>query len=170
MTGGLEPHSSTIAQMRVEELIGTIGEKGLAAGAGAAGAVTLALAAACAAKAAAISLEHQPYNDTLRRSQDVLERIGRFALMGADRDAESFATFIKENTLGSVVELLREGGKIIRLIDVLSDTLEKVAPQVEPSVAGDVVAARALMEAGRQIQLTNSAEAQAQKTKLASTT
>jgi hypothetical protein len=161
--------SSSIAQMRVDALIGTIGEKGLAAGAGVAGAVTLALAAACASKAAAVSLEHQPYNDTLRRSQDVLERIGRFALAGADRDAESFATFIKENTLGSVVELLREGGKIIHLIDILSDTLEKVAPQVEPGLAGDVVAARALMEAARQIQLTNSEQAEAQKAKLSST-
>jgi formiminotetrahydrofolate cyclodeaminase len=169
MTDTGVPHSSTIAQMRVEELIGTIGEKGLAAGAGVAGAVTLALAAACAAKAAAVSLEHQPYNDTLRRSQDILERIGRFALAGADRDAESFAAFIKENTLGSVVELLREGGKIIRLIDILSDTLEKIAPQVEPALAGDVVAARALMEAARQIQLTNSAQAEAQKTRLTAT-
>jgi hypothetical protein len=37
-------NSSSIAQMRVAELIETIGDKGLSAGAGAAGAVTLALA------------------------------------------------------------------------------------------------------------------------------
>jgi hypothetical protein len=161
-------NSSSIAQMRVAELIETIGDKGLSAGAGAAGAVTLALAAACAAKAAAISLKHQPANDTLRRSLDAFERIGRFALTGADRDAEAFATFIKENTLGTVVDLLREGDRIIRLIEILSEAVDQVTPQVEPAMKGDVVAARALLDAARKIQLTNSAEAQAEKARLTS--
>lgn len=159
-------NSSSIAQLRVGELVATIGDTGLSAGAGAAGAVTLALAAACAAKAAAISIRHQPTNDRLRRSLDAFERIGRFALAGADRDAEAFATFIRENTLGAVVELLREGDRLLRLIDILSDALDKVAAQVESSMTGDVVAARALMEAARKIQLTNSAEAAAEKNRL----
>lgn len=158
--------SSHIAQLRVSELVATIGDTGLTAGAGAAGAVTLALAAACGAKAAAISIKHQPANDDLRRSLDAFERIGRFALSGADRDAEAFATFIRDNTLGAVVELLREGDRLLRLIDILSGVLDKVATQVEPSMDGDVVAARALMDAARKIQLTNSAEAQAEKIRL----
>ncbi len=91
-------NASSIAQLRVGELVATIGDTGLSAGAGAAGAVTLALAAACAAKAAAVSLRHQPANDSLRRSLDGFERIGRFALAGADRDAEAFATFIRGKT------------------------------------------------------------------------
>jgi formiminotetrahydrofolate cyclodeaminase len=161
-------NSSSIAQMRVGELVATIGDKGLSAGAGAAGAVTLALAAACAAKAAAISLKHQPGNEALRRSLGTCERIGRFALAGADRDAEAFATFIRENTLGAVVELLREGDRLIRLIDILSEVLDKVATQVEAEMAGDVVAARALMDASRKIQLTNSAEARAEQARLKS--
>lgn len=161
-------NSSSIAQLRVGELVATIGAKGLAAGAGAAGAVTLALAAACAAKAAAISIEHQSANDTLRRGLDAFERIGRFALAGADRDAEAFATFIHENTLGAVVELLREGDRLIRLIDILSEVLDKVAPQVEPAMSGDIVAARALMEAARKIQLSNCAEAEGRKSRLKS--
>jgi formiminotetrahydrofolate cyclodeaminase len=159
-------NSSNIAQMRVGELVETIGDNGLSAGAGAAGAVTLALAAACAAKAAAISIKHQPANHSLRQALEAFERIGRFALADADRDAEAFATFIRENTLGAVVELLREGDKLIRLIDILADALDKVAAQVEPSMVGDVVAARALMDAARKIQLTNSAEARAEKARL----
>jgi formiminotetrahydrofolate cyclodeaminase len=161
-------NSSNIAQMSVGELVTTIGERGLSAGAGAAGAVTLALAAACAAKAAAISLKHQPLNDSLGRALASCERIGRFALAGADRDAEAFATFIRENTLGAVVELLREGDRLIRLIDILAETLDKVAAQVEPGMVGDVVAARALMDAARKIQLTNSAEAAAEQARLKS--
>jgi formiminotetrahydrofolate cyclodeaminase len=161
-------NSSSIAQMRVGELVEIIGDKGLSAGAGAAGAVTLALAAACAAKAAAISIKHQPANDDLRRALDTFERIGRFALAGADRDAAAFATFIRENTLGAVVELLREGDQLIRLIDILAHALDKVAAQVETGMVGDVVAARALMDAARKIQLTNCAEAQAEKVKLKS--
>jgi hypothetical protein len=160
--------SSSIAQMRVAELIATIGDRTLSAGAGAAGAVTLGLAAACAAKAAVISHKHQPANDILSRSQDAFERIGRFALAGADRDAEAFATFVKANTLGAVAEVLREGDKISRLIDILSDAVDRVAPHIAASMLGDIVAARALMEAARKIQLANSAEAQAEQTRLRS--
>jgi len=160
-------NSSGIAQMRVEELIEAIAGRSLSAGAGAAGAVTLALAAACASKAAAISIKHQPANAALQRSLDILERIARFALSGADRDAEAFATLLKEHTLGAVTELLREGDRIIRLIDILADTVEKLAPQVEPNMAGDLVATRVLMEAARRIQLNNSAAAEAQKARIA---
>lgn len=159
---------SGIGQLRVAELIATIGDKTLAAGAGAAGAVTLALAAACAAKAATISRRHQPANDSLQRAQDAFERIGRFALAGADRDAEAFAAFIRENTLGTVAQLLREGDRIIRLVDILSEALERVAPHIEPVMEGDVVAARALLSASRTIQLTNSAQAEAEQARLKS--
>ena len=161
-------NNSSIAQMRVGELVATIGAQGLSAGAGAAGAVTLALAAACAAKAAAISLKHQPTSDSLRLSLDVCEKIGRFALAGADRDAQAFATFVRENTLGAVAELLREGDRIIRLIDILSGALDKLTTQIESEMAGDVVAAGALMDAARKIQLTNSAEARAGQARLKS--
>ncbi len=64
------------------------------------------------------------------------------------------------------MELLREGDRLLRLIDILSDALDKVTAQVESSMAGDVVAAGALLEAARKIQLTNSAEAEAEKYRL----
>jgi hypothetical protein len=46
--------------------------------------------------------------------------------------------------------------------------VDQVTPQVEPAMKGDVVAARALLDAARKIQLTNSAEAQAEKARLTS--
>ena len=158
--------SSSIAQMRVEDLIDTIGGKRVSPGAGAAGAVTLALAAACAAKAAAISLKHQPDHAGLEQAQDVLERIGRFALAGADRDAQAFTALIKEHTSGAMNQLIREGDKIARLIDVLAGVLEKVEPQIAANMSGDIVAARALMEAARTIQQSNLAEVQGEKAKI----
>jgi formiminotetrahydrofolate cyclodeaminase len=151
---------SSIAQMRVEDLIDTTAGRRVSPGAGAAGAVTLALAAACAAKAAAISLKHQPDNAGLRQSDAVLERIAHFALAGADRDAEAFTAFIKAHTADAIAQLVREGDKIAHLIDVLAGVLDKVAPQIEANMSGDIVAARALMEAARTIQLTNLAEVQ----------
>jgi formiminotetrahydrofolate cyclodeaminase len=154
---------SSIAQLRVADLIDTIGGRRVSPGAGAAGAVTLALAAACAAKAAAISLKHQPEDAGLRQSDDLLERIAHFALAGADRDAEAFTAFIKEHTPGAIAQLIREADKIAHLIDVLAGVLDKVAPQIAPNMAGDIIAARALMKAARTIQLTNLAEVQGDK-------
>jgi formiminotetrahydrofolate cyclodeaminase len=160
------PAGTNIAQARVEDLIEAIGGRRISPGAGAAGAVTLALAAACAAKAVAISLVHQPDHAVLRRSQVTLESIARFALAGADRDAETFAAFMKEHTSGAIAQVIREGDRLSRLIDVLSDMIEKVALHIESNMAGDLVAARALTQAGRKIQAANSTEAHDEKAKL----
>jgi formiminotetrahydrofolate cyclodeaminase len=150
---------ASIAQMQVEQLIDAIGGKDISPGAGSAGAVTLALAAACGAKAASISVKHHPDHAGLRRSLEALERIGRFALAGADADAEAFTAFIKDHRLGTVAQLIREGDKLSHLIDVLSATLEDLEPRVDANMVGDIVAARALMQAARTIQRTNSTAA-----------
>jgi len=151
--------------MRVEELIDTISGRQVSPGAGAAGAVTLALAAACAAKAVAISLKHQPEDPGLGPALESLERIARFALAGADRDAEAFTAFIKEHSPGAIAQLIREGDKITHLIEVLSTVIDKVASHIATIMSGDIVAARALMQAARTIQLTNLAEARESATK-----
>jgi hypothetical protein len=153
----------SIAQMQVQELIDAISGKGLAPGSGAAGAVTLALSAACTAKAAAISAKHQAANADLQRLQEIAEQVAQFALAGADRDAQAFATFIKEHTVGTAMALLREGDRTTHLIDVLAATVDRLTPQIEATMAGDLVAARTLMAAARTIALNNSAEAQSEK-------
>jgi len=159
-------NSSNIAQTRVEDLIAAIGGKQVSPGAGAAGAVTLALAAACTAKAVAISLVHQPNHAILRRAQLRLESIARFALAGADRDADTFAAFIKEHTSGAIAQVIREGDRLSRLIDVLSEVIEQAAPHIESSMTGDLIAARALREAARKIQAANLTEAHMEKATL----
>ena len=94
-----------------------------------------------------------------------LERIARFALAGADRDAEAFTAFIKEHSPGAIAQLIREGDKITHLIEVLSTVIDKVASHIATIMSGDIVAARALMQAARTIQLTNLAEARESATK-----
>jgi hypothetical protein len=157
---------SSIARMRVEDLIAAISGKGLAPGAGAAGAVTLALAVACAAKAASITLKHHPEDPDLTRSLDTLGRLAGFALEGADQDAEAFSTFIKEHTLGAVTDLLHVGDRTLHLIDVLSITVDSLDARVDASMTGDLAAARALMAAARTISVSNSAQAEAEKAEL----
>lgn len=152
--------------MRVAALIDAIGGRQVSPGAGAAGAVTLALAAACAAKATAISIKHQAQHAGLQRSQETLESVAGFALAGADRDAEAFAAFIKQHTLGTVAQLIREGDRIAHLIDVVAAVVAEVAPHIQPNMAGDLVAARALLDAARKIQATNSTEAREEKATL----
>jgi hypothetical protein len=159
-------NSENIAQMRVEDLIDALAGRHPSPGAGAAGAVTLALGAACTAKAVAISFVHQPDHAILRHSGLVLEAIGRFALAGADRDAETFAAFIKEHTPGAIAQVIREGDRIGHLIDVLAGVIERVAPHIESNMAGDLTAARALADAARQIQTANATEAREQKAAL----
>ena len=154
---------SNIAQTRLEDLINAIGSRQVSPGAGAAGAVTLALAAACTAKAVAISLEHQPGQAVLRRSQLTLESIARFALAVADRDAEAFAAFIKEHTSRAITQVIREGDRNGRLIAVLSEVIEQVAPHIESNMSGDLLAARALTQAAHTIQAANSSEARDEK-------
>jgi hypothetical protein len=162
-------HAAGIAQLRIDDLIEALGGRSLAAGSGAAGAVTLALAAACAAKAAAITFKHHPENAALGSHQRYLERLARLALAGADDDAEAFAAFLKEQTLGAATELVRQGDETCRLIDILGATVDALAPQVAGSMRGDILAARALLAAARTIQLSNSAEARAEQDQLSRT-
>jgi len=125
--------ASNIAQTRLEDLINAIGSRQVSPGAGAAGAVTLALAAACTAKAV------------------------------ADRDAEAFAAFIKEHTSRAITQVIREGDRNGRLIAVLSEVIEQVAPHIESNMSGDLLAARALTQAAHKIQAANSSEARDEK-------
>ena len=157
---------SNIGKTTVADLIDAIGGNRVSPGAGAAGAVTLALAAACTAKAVAISLVHQPDHAVLRRSQAILESIGRYALAGADRDAEAFAAFIKEHTPRTIEQVIRSGDSIGCLIHVLAGTIDMIQPHIESNMAGDLVAARALADAAHKIQLTNSTEIHDEKAAL----
>jgi formiminotetrahydrofolate cyclodeaminase len=151
-------NDTTIAASPVEDLIARIGSNRVTPGAGAAGAVALALGAACAAKAVAISLKHRPAEVGLQHALVKFEHIASLALKDADRDSAAFAGFLRSPNADSAARLVKEGDQVAHLIDALLGALAEVESDIEPTMAGDLLAARALAAASRSIQQSNEAE------------
>jgi hypothetical protein len=151
-------NDTTIAELRVEDLIARIGSTRMTPGAGAAGAVALALGAACAAKAAAISLKHRPAEVGLQHALVKFEHIASLALKDADRDSAAFAGYLHSPNADSAARLVQEGDQVAHLIDALLGALAEIERDIEPTMAGDLLAARALAAASRRIQESNESE------------
>jgi hypothetical protein len=151
--------NTVLADLRTSALVDLISGIDSSPGAGAAGAVTLALAAACGAKAVAISLKHSPSDVRLTTSLARFGKLSRCALQGADADSQEFAEFLRNRTAKRAGELVDSGEAMARLIDALFSIIEDVEPHVRHTMAGDLVAAKALGTAARAIQAANEAEA-----------
>jgi formiminotetrahydrofolate cyclodeaminase len=151
--------SRPLSQLPIDELIAAIGSDRVAPGAGSAGAVALALAAACVAKAASISLKHRPHERELIETLERSTFLARAALTEAERDAAAFEDFIHAKSKTATAQLLDTSQELGELIEELRALIEKVEPRIEPIVAGDILAARALAEAARCIQSRNATEA-----------
>jgi formiminotetrahydrofolate cyclodeaminase len=136
-------------------------------GSGSAGAVALALAAGCALKAATISLKHAPDDPVLAPARARFEVLARCAVAGAEADADHFAKLIAalqmprsdagrhDAIAGEASATAAVGRWLIDLSAELERALAAVEPHLHSSMAGDVVAARALLEANRAIQANN---------------
>jgi Formiminotransferase-cyclodeaminase len=132
-------------------------------GSGSAAGVALALAAACAAKAAALTLKHRPDDLRLRSAHDNLLRQIDAATAGAEQDARRFAQFLHNRSSDSVQHVIAVDEKLLNIVDDVTAILESIEPYVQQSVAGDLVAARALAGAARTIQVENISELRAGK-------
>jgi hypothetical protein len=84
--------------------------------------------------------------------------IARVALADADRDSIAFESFIRENSPATTKRLVRGGENLAHVIDALLGAINAVVPHIEPSMAGDLAAARVLADAARRIQERNEAE------------
>jgi len=124
-------------------------------GSGAAGAIALALAAACAAKAAAISLKHAPQNEQLQRARAKLLAYVDAAIEGSNEDSERFARFLRLRSEAAARSVVAADLKLLALVNELTESLAGLDDQVRESVSGDLVAARALTQAARTIQIEN---------------
>lgn len=124
-------------------------------GSGAAGAIALALAAACAAKAAAISLKHAPENEQLRHAHRQLIAYIDAAIEGSDEDSERFARFLRLRSEAAARSVVAADLKLLALVDELTECLSRLDGQLRRGVSGDLVAARALIQAARTIQIEN---------------
>ena len=148
-----------IAELALHDVISAIGSDRVSPGAGAAGAVALGLAAACAHKAAVVSLKHRPDDAVLAAAVERLAAIARRALLGADRDSNAFRGFIRAPGPQAAARLIAVGATLAHLIDSLHSVIDDIEPRVIATLAGDVLAARALAGAARTIQEKNSADA-----------
>jgi len=127
-------------------------------GSGAAGAIALALAAACAAKAAAITLKHEPANAPLRQAHEQLLKYIDAAVEGSDDDTQRFRNFLRSKSTQAAQRVISADEKLLGLVNEVADILQALDPQILQTVAGDLVAARALSDAARAIQVENITE------------
>ena len=150
--------SVPIYGVSIQELLTSIGSDDVSPGAGTAGAVAVALAAACAHKAASVSLKHRPDDAELQAALTTFQAIERQALTEGERDAEAFSALIHERSLAAVNRLICEEERLGHLITKLTGTIDAIAPRIQANMSGDIVAAKALVEAGQRIQDRNEAE------------
>jgi hypothetical protein len=149
----------SIATLRMEDLVAQISSGDISPGAGSAGAVALALAAACASKAVSVSLKHRPNELELQSALASFAQIAHLALNDADRDSAAFEKFIRERNSAAVDRLICEGENLGHLIATLATAIDEIEARIRPNMTGDLVAAKALIDAARRIQERNEAEA-----------
>lgn len=154
--------STSMADWPISKLTELICSNSVAPGAGAAGAVTLALAAACGGKAVSISLKHSD-DAHLHRALERFQKLSRYALEGAEDDAEAFAEWVRDRGPEATQELIESEEKMARLVNALLVTISEVEPRIKPNMVGDLAAAKALASAARTIQANNEAEAKRER-------
>jgi formiminotetrahydrofolate cyclodeaminase len=142
-------------EYRLEDFLRDLSSSDGSPGSGAAGALALALAAACAAKAAAVSLKHAPENVELQQARANLVAYIDAALEGSDEDIERFTRFLRQPSEAAARTVIAADLRLLVLIGKLTESLETLDEQVRRSVSGDLIAARALAEAARTIQIEN---------------
>jgi methenyltetrahydrofolate cyclohydrolase len=150
---------------RLEDFLHALSSDEGLPGSGAAGAIALALGAACAAKAAALTLKHAPDNAPLRQAHSQLMACMDAAVEGSDTDSKRFASFLHRRSTEAADSVIAADQALVSLVDTVTALLETLDPQVRKSVAGDLVAARALNNAARIIQTENISEMRATRTR-----
>lgn len=126
-------------------------------GAGAAACVALALACACLQKACAITLKHEE-GVAIEEGRAELAALRREALSGAKEDGDAFEALLaakgeaREAAQSRLAEAVR---KMLRLAARVEALAAALTPQIDPVMAGDVAAAKALAQAGAAIHRRN---------------
>jgi hypothetical protein len=140
-----EPHS-------LSDLLRALASDRISPGSGTAAAGAMAFAAACAAKALAISRKHRAPDEVALAAQTTLGALMAKSLARADVDSARFEDFLRhknQQTARALIEADRETQALAAELGVL---LDRVEPLVHPVVAGDIFAARALLDAATRIQ------------------
>ncbi len=112
----------------------------------------MAFAAACAGKALAISRKHRAADEVALATETQLQEIVRKSLERADVDSARFADFLHHKNQQTARALIEADQETQALAAELLVLLDRIEPGVHPVVSGDILAARALLEAAARIQ------------------
>jgi formiminotetrahydrofolate cyclodeaminase len=136
----------------LSELLAALASDHISPGSGTAGAAAMAFAAACAGKALAISRKHRAADEVALAAETQLQEIVRKSLQRADVDSARFEDFLRHKNQQTARALLEADQQMQALAAELLVVLDRIEPGVHPVVAGDILAARALLEAAARIQ------------------
>lgn len=136
----------------LSELLAALASDHISPGSGTAGAAAMAFAAACAGKALAISRKHRAADEVALAAQTQLQEIVRKSLERADVDSARFEDFLRHKNQQTARALLEADEQTQALAAELGAVLDRIEPGVHAIVAGDILAARALLKAATRIQ------------------
>jgi formiminotetrahydrofolate cyclodeaminase len=134
------------------ELLAALASDHISPGSGTAAAAAMAFAAACAGKALAISRKHGPAAEPALVAQGRLTEIIAKCLRRADVDSTCFEAFIQHRNQQTALALINADQDTQALAVELLNLLDQIEPAVHPVVAGDILAARVLLNAAARIQ------------------
>ena len=152
-----ESTSIQIHERRLEDLLAELGSDRITPGSGVAAAVAVALAAACLQKALAITLKHRN-SPTLFQASQRLPAIVATALHDGDRDAATFRHLVHRDSPDAANEVHEADSALLKLIDEIRDVANRVEPEIRDNMAGDIAAARALLDAASATLANNISE------------
>jgi formiminotetrahydrofolate cyclodeaminase len=134
------------------QLLAAMASDHISPGSGTAAAAAMASAAACAAKALAISRRHRAADEPTRAAQGRIVEIIARSLQRADVDSACFEGFIHHRNHETALALINADRDTQALAAELLNLLDQIEPAVHPVVAGDILAARLLLNAAIRIQ------------------
>jgi hypothetical protein len=147
----------SLSELTLSRFVEAVSEDRPSPGCGGAAAVSLALAAACAGKAFRISARRLGGEAELEAAAERCRVLSEAALVGVQRDAANFEALLKapRGVDEPALALEGDGQVLIALATELRALVERLAPAIDHSLAGDADAALALADAFERIQTRN---------------
>lgn len=136
----------------LSDLLADLASDHISPGSGTAAAAAMAFAAACGAKALAISRKHRPADEVALAAETQLKQIIAKSLERAAVDAALFESFLHHKDQQTARALLAADQETQALAADIAVLLNRIEPGVHRVVSGDILAARALLEAATRIQ------------------
>lgn len=143
--------AADLQPLSLGEVLDDIGSSRPSSGAGVAAGVALALGIACAQKAVAVTLKHRA-DDRLAEAAARLQTLRERALELARLDAVLFESYLRHQAAEDAARLVTAAEAFQQLSQDVAHELQGLEGRIDDCVAGDITAARALVQASRAIE------------------